>query len=371
VKNPPITDLVGIDVPIFAFSPFKEVVAEVSRAGGIGIFATIRTEADEIDRDLTWLDRELNGLPYGVDVVLPNKSEGSDEHAMSQRIPLEYKEFQTQVCEELHIPPPENKPEFTRYGDRHIITTTRTIDKMEVVFGHKPRILASALGPLPRELADRAHQDGTLVVGMAGHPKHGRHHLANGADIVVAQGWEAGGHTGEISTIVLVPQMVDAIAPVPVLAAGGIADGRQVAAAMALGAAGVWTGSVWLTVAESKMQEVIKRKLLAAETSDAIRSKCLSGKPIRQLRTKFVDAWEADGAPDALPSPLQGMLVRDSQVSIWENNIEELMATAVGQVVGSISDSRPAGELLADMTGDARIAAERLMSIVGAQSWNI
>src|SRR5213079_3521519 len=151
------------------------------------------------------------------------------------------------------------------------------------------------------------------VAALAGKPQHAERSLARGVDLIVAQGTEAGGHTGEISTMVLVPEVVDAVSPTPVLAAGGIGNGRQIAASLALGAQGVWCGSVWLTTEEAETHPIVKEKFLAASSSDTVRSRASTGKPARQLRTAWTEAWDSPDNPDPLPMPLHGMLIADAQ----------------------------------------------------------
>jgi NAD(P)H-dependent flavin oxidoreductase YrpB (nitropropane dioxygenase family) len=142
--------------------------------------------------------------------------------------------------------------------------------------------------------------------------QHAVRHVSGGVDVLVAQGTEAGGHTGEIATMVLTPDVVDAVAPAPVLAAGGIGTGRQIAAALALGAKGVWTGSIWLTVTEAATTEDERAQLIAATASDPVRSKSVTGQPVRQIRSTWTDAWSRPDAPPALQIPLQMMLVEDA-----------------------------------------------------------
>ncbi|WP_269203689.1 nitronate monooxygenase, partial [Mycobacterium colombiense] len=182
---------------------------------------------------------------------------------------------------------------------------------LDVAFSHNIRLIASALGPPPADLVERAHDRDVLVAALAGTTRHAQRHAAAGVDLIVAQGTEAGGHTGEVATMVLVPEVVDAVAPVPVLAAGGIARGRQIAAALALGAEGVWCGSVWLTTEEAETVPVVKEKFLAASSSDTVRSRSMTGKPARMLRTAWTDEWDRPENPDPLGMPLQTALITE------------------------------------------------------------
>jgi NAD(P)H-dependent flavin oxidoreductase YrpB (nitropropane dioxygenase family) len=236
---------------------------------------------------------------------------------------------------------------------------------IDVAFGHNIRLIANALGPPPDWLIERAHEQGVLVAALAGKAKHALRHVEAGVDFVIAQGYEAGGHTGEIATMVLVPEVVDAIAPVPVLAAGGIANGRQMAAALALGAEGVWTGSVWLTTEEAETHPVVKQKFLAATSSDTIRSRSRSGKPARQLKSAWTDAWEDPKNPDPLPMPLQPQLVnqawrRIEHAAHKSPGAERLINYFVGQVVGSMNDVRSVRSVVEEMLQQYVDTMERL-----------
>jgi NAD(P)H-dependent flavin oxidoreductase YrpB (nitropropane dioxygenase family) len=241
---------------------------------------------------------------------------------------------------------------------------------LDVTFAHRIRLIASALGPPPPDLVTRAHDNDVVVAALAGTTQHARRHAAAGVDLIVAQGTEAGGHTGQVATMVLVPEVVDAVAPVPVLAAGGIARGRQIAAALALGAEGVWCGSVWLTTEEAETLPVVKDKFLAATSSDTVRSRSLTGKPARMLRTAWTDEWERSGSPDPLGMPLQSALIGDPQVRINraaaqpDSKARELATYFVGQVVGSLNKVQPTASVVLEMVSEFIDAVERLEDIV-------
>jgi NAD(P)H-dependent flavin oxidoreductase YrpB (nitropropane dioxygenase family) len=226
---------------------------------------------------------------------------------------------------------------------------------LDVALAHRPRLVASALGPAPGFLVNAAHQQGALVAALVGTRRHAERQRAAGVDLIVAQGCEAGGHTGEIGTMVLVPEVVDAVAPLPVLAAGGIGGGRQIAAALALGAQGVWCGSVWLTTHEAETHPVVREKMLRASSSDTVRTRATTGKPARQLRTAWTDEWDDPGHPDPLPMPLHTMLTAEAQTRVERaagspgSGAEQLITYFVGQVVGSMNRVRPAGQVVHDM----------------------
>ena len=191
-------------------------------------------------------------------------------------------------------------------------------------------------------------------------------HQENGVDIIVAQGTEAGGHTGDISSVVLWPEVIDAVGPdTAVLAAGGIGRGSQIAAAIAMGAQGAWTGSIWLTVAESDMAPLVTEKLLAATSRDTVRSRSLTGKPARQLRTAWTDAFEREDSPGYLPMPLQFMLVSDAYSRINRSQDRDLIGAPVGQVVGQMNQVRPVRDVMFDLVEEYVTASERLARVTG------
>jgi NAD(P)H-dependent flavin oxidoreductase YrpB (nitropropane dioxygenase family) len=243
-----ICERLGIEYPIFAFTPSEKVAAAVSRAGGLGVLGCVRfNDTEELEETLSWLDDNTDGKPYGVDVVMPMKvpTEGKavDLKAM---IPPEHISFVERTLQQLGVPPlPEGEGREGVLGWLHSVARSH----VDVALEHPIRLIANALGSPPTDVIERVHAAGVPVAALAGKAEHARRHVANGVDIVVAQGYEAGGHTGEVATMVLVPEIVDAV-DVPVLAAGGIGSGRQAAAAMALGASGVWMGSYWLTTAD-------------------------------------------------------------------------------------------------------------------------
>ena len=360
----PICKQLGIDYPIFAFSHCRDVVIEVGRAGGLGVLGSTRYTPEELDIELSLIDEALQGRPYGIDMLFPVASTGDDEAELAARIPQAHRQFMATLDARLHIPPPKPRDDGFRIGDNFVNTHRRAREALDVALRHPVRLMASALGPVPADILPRLRAHNIMVAGLVGRPDHARRHVDGGADLIVAVGGEAGGHVGDISTMVLVPQVVDAVAPLPVLAAGGIMSGRQIAAAMALGAQGVWTGSVWLTTAESEVLPILKEKLLKAQSQDTVRSKCLTGRPIRQLRTEWVEAWEAPDAPPFLPSPLQGLLVRDSVASMHEHQLRDVIGYPVGQGVGMMTESLTVRQVMYDFLEEFAASAERVGGLV-------
>ena len=355
----------GIETPIFAFTYQPEVAAAVTRAGGLGVLGAVRFSADELAEALDYLDKETDGKPYGVDVVMPATSEKVDAAETSEllakleaMIPQEHRDFIERVLDEHGIPPLPEGEEVPRGLLGWTDSAARS--QVDVALAHPIALLANALGPPPKDVVDQAHAAGVRVAALCGRADQALKHREHNVDIVIAQGTEAGGHTGEIATMVLVPEVVEAVAPAPVLAAGGIGRGSQVAAALALGAQGVWTGSLWLTTAEHEQQEALRAKLLAASSRDTVRSKSLTGKPARQLRTAWTEAWEDPNNPKPLGLPLQYLLTSEAQHRIRLSGKEELLGMPVGQIIGSINEMRSVADVMAELVNDATATITRL-----------
>ncbi len=288
----------------------------------------------------------------------------SMEETLKQYIPERHREFVESVLAKYHV------PELPADADRsHQLlgwTDATARPQVDVALHHPIALLANALGPPPADVVALAHRHGVRVAGLASSAHHARKQVDVGVDIIVAQGTEAGGHTGEISSMVLIPEIVDAVGATPVLGAGGIGNGRQMAAAMALGAQGAWTGSMWLTVAEADTDPRVLPKLLAASSRDTVRSRSLTGKPARQLRTDWTDAWDGPDWPGTLPMPLQYMLVSEAHRRIARSGRTELMGLPVGQIVGSMNTVRPVREVVYGLVEEYAEAVERLNAITEA-----
>ncbi len=367
----PVCETLGAEFPIFAFSHCRDVVAAVSRAGGVGVLGALYFTPDELEMELHWIDEHVDGKPYGVDLVMPATlapearaavEAGDLEVQLEGMIPEEHREFVEKVLAEHGVPP---LPEEAERG-HHLLGWTDTTGRsqLEVALRHPASLLVNALGPPPADVVQTAHEVGMKVAALASTARHAEKHRANGVDIIVAQGTEAGGHTGEISSVVLWPEVVEAMGPdVPVLAAGGIGHGSQIAAALAMGCQGVWTGSIWLTVAESDMAPLVVEKLLEASSRDTVRSRALTGKPARQLRTEWTDAWERPDSPGYLPMPLQFMVVSDALNRINRAQNRELSGMAVGQIVGAMNQVRPVRDVMFQLVEEYVEAAERLARV--------
>ncbi len=371
------SELVGIEFPIFAFSHCRDVVAAVTNAGGCGVLGAVAHNPEQLDVDLRWIEEETKGRPYGVDLLVPEKFVGAEEGGLDRDslralLPPEQQAFVDELLERYGVPPlPDDGPAWNVGGSMRVDPKSMA-PLLDVCFQHRPALVASALGPPPPHFIERARAADIPVAALAGSVDHARKHAAAGADLIVAQGTEAGGHTGLIATMVLVPEVVDAVAPLPVLAAGGIASGRQLAAGMALGADGAWCGSVWLTTEEAETPPVVKDKFLAAGPGDTVRSRSLTGKPARMLRTAWTDEWDRPDGPDPLPMPMQPILIAPAMARIGrvadKPGAKDLVTYFVGQVVGSMNTVKPAGRVVMDMVEEFIEAVERLDGLLGAET---
>jgi NAD(P)H-dependent flavin oxidoreductase YrpB (nitropropane dioxygenase family) len=373
-----VCETFGIEFPLFAFSHCRDVVAAVTNAGGFGVLGAVAYTPDRLEEELRWLDDHVGGRPYGVDVLVPGKiadvaeAAGRDETGGAEKIisavPTEHWNFLGQLFEKYGVPVPDLS-RVDPSGAGRQVTKEGANELIDVALAHPIRLIASALGPPPPIMVEKARAAGIPVAALVGTVEHARRQVAAGVDLIVAQGGEAGGHTGEVSTMVLVPEVVDAVAPLPVLAAGGIGTGRQMAAAMALGASGVWCGSVWLTTEEAETEPTVKRKMLAATSRDTVRSRSRTGKPARQLRSAWTEEWDGPGSPGALPMPLQMIVAEGAMRPInkaaetGNEGAQQLANYFVGQVVGLMNTVKPARQVVYDMIDEFADAIVRLNKI--------
>ncbi len=376
-----ICDMLGIEFPLVAFTHCRDVVVEVSKAGGFGVLGAAGLSPEQLEIELNWIDEHINGLPYGLDLIIPNKFAGKGEtptpDEMLAMLPEEHKTFANDILKANGIDPGEPDQQFlaNRIRRSHNLTIEGAIAHMDVAFSHPIKLIANALGVPPREMLERGRQHGVKVAALVGAKSHAINQVQAGVDLLVVAGGEAGGHCGGVSTMVLVPEIFEAIQDVgdiPILAAGGIVTGRQMAACMAMGAAGVWTGSVWLTTTEAETAPVVKEKMLAASSSDTVRSRSRTGKHSRQLRSPWTDAWEQEGAPEPLSMPLQGMISEPALDKIHKlsegdhKGAQDLATYWVGQGVGLMNASQSVRNVVYDFKQDFINAYERLAKAVGA-----
>jgi NAD(P)H-dependent flavin oxidoreductase YrpB (nitropropane dioxygenase family) len=374
-----VTEMFGIDVPLFAFSHCRDVVAAVTRAGGMGVLGAAAHSPEQLETDLNWIEAEVGDRPYGVDLIVPLRYAGSDEGGLSidairDRIPPQHIEFVDDLLRRYEVSelPPSDEPSGrlgSGVGDAGagaIFSAERADPQLDIALARRTALVVNALGPPTPHMIDRVQAEGRRIGALAGAAHHAERHVSAGVDLIVAQGYEAGGHTGEIASMVLIPEIVDAVGDVPVLGAGGIGRGRQMAAAMALGAAGVWCGSVWLTTEEAETHPVVKEKFLAATSADTVRSRSRTGKPARQLKSAWTDEWEDPATPVPLGMPMQPVLVDaalariDREAHRRGSGAERLANYFVGQVVGTMNRSKPAAQVVYEMIDEFIEAAGSL-----------
>ncbi len=363
----------GIEFPLFAFSHCRDVIAEVSKAGGFGVLGAAGHTPESLEIELSWIDEQVNGKPYGVDIIVPNSMDGKDTpnitaEEIEARIPAEHKAYVESILAQNGIDTKDlwQRP---RSGFGNNMRENGASAILDVAFAHPIKLIVNALGVPPQFMLERARQAGVAVGALTGAKEHAIKHCEAGVDILIVAGTEAGGHCGEVSTLVLVPEVLDAIRDFPntsVVAAGGIVTGKQMAACMAMGASGAWTGSVWLTTIEAETNPAVKEKMLAANSRQTIRSRSRTGKYTRQLRSAWTDAWVAEEAPNPLPMPLQSLVSEpalrkiDKLAEAGDPQAKNLATYWVGQGVGLMNNSVSARTVVYDFMEDYAGAAERL-----------
>lgn len=369
----PICDMLSIEFPLLAFSHCRDVVAAVSRAGGFGVLGATAHTPDTLERELKWIDDHVDGKPYGIDVLIPENISTAGEKdvtwkSLEGRVPQEHRDYTRSLLKKYDI---ELTTTDVADNQPQPFDAKTALELLDVSFNHPIRLIANALGVPPKAMIEMGKKHNVPVAALVGAKEHALRQVAAGVDILVVQGTEAGGHCGEVSTMVLVPEVIKAIRDVPVLAAGGIMTGRQMAACMAMGAAGAWTGSVWLATVESETSEIFREKMIAASSRDAIRSKGRTGKPARQLRSVWTDAWDrAPESPGALPMPLQSIISRDAFNSIdraaaaGNAKARDLVSYFVGQGVGLIDSVKSAGAVVQEFKEEFAEAVEHMNALV-------
>jgi NAD(P)H-dependent flavin oxidoreductase YrpB (nitropropane dioxygenase family) len=367
-----LCDKLGIEFPIFAFTHCRDVVVAVSNAGGLGVLGAVGFTPEQLATELAWIDEHIGDKPYGVDVVIPGKYEGMGEldaekleADLEAMIPADTRAFARKLYADAGVPElPEETAAPTLLGWT-LATAGPLVD--EALRHPNVKLIANALGTPPSEVIDEIHEAGRLVAALCGSAHQARKHKEGGVDIVIAQGTEGGGHTGDVGSMVLWPEVIDAVAPTPVLAAGGIGTGRQMAAALALGAQGVWTGSLWLTVEEADVPPAQMQAYLDAGSRDTVRSRSWTGKPCRMLKNEWTEAWERDDTPDPLGMPLQFMVTGEmvARHHQYADKAQAVGFNPVGQIVGSMSKVRKTRDVIYDLVEGCIEASERLGTLMG------
>lgn len=369
-----ICDLLGIEFPLVAFTHCRDVVVEVSKAGGMGVLGAAGYGPQTLEIELNWIDERIEGKPYGVDLIAPTSMATSDDTSPKEHlemVPHEHRDFAVNILAQHNI---DTKDVYRgqQGGGGGFLTKKRAGNIIDVAFSHPIKLIANALGVPPRYMLDMGKEKGVICAALVGAKEHAIKQVEAGVDILVVAGTEAGGHCGEVSTMVLVPEVCEAVkgSDVAVLAAGGIVTGRQMAACMAMGADGAWTGSVWLTTREAETSPVIKEKYVQASSRQTVRSKARTGKYSRQLRSPWTDAWESEEAPEPLPMPLQSLvseapLYRVTKLAEGGHEGARQLATSfVGQGVGLMNSIQSTRSVVYDFMEDYLNASERLKGTI-------
>ncbi len=359
-----LCEMFGLEYPVAAFTHCKDVAVAVTNAGGLGVLGELTRTPEEIAQDIRWMRERVGNKPFGIDLVFPASVPATaNMEDLEAQIPEEQRKFIQGIKERHNIPDPKREDGQGRnWGIARggLFSQEAARRQLDVVLEERVPLLASGLGN-PAFVIDAARERGMKLAGLIGKVRQARREIEAGVDVIIAQGYDAGGHTGEIGTFTLVPQVVAIAGDTPVLCGGGVGTGRHLAAALCLGAAGVWTGTLWLASRESDMDIVVKQKIIAATEEDTVRSRCLTGKPARQLKTQWTEEWEAPGAPAPLPMPLHGVATAEIMAAIHQYKIEPFMGTPAGQVVGAIHEMLPCREIVFEMVAEARDVLEGLM----------
>jgi NAD(P)H-dependent flavin oxidoreductase YrpB (nitropropane dioxygenase family) len=374
VKSP-VCDLLGIEFPLIAFTHCRDVVCEVSKAGGMGVLGAAGYGPEQLEIELSWIDEHIDGKPYGLDLIVPTSMAIQDDSATPEEIesmvPDEHKQFAAGILARHNIDTADVYGNTPRIGGGvGFLGEARAANILDVAFKHPIKLIANALGVPPRYMLELAKQNNVPTAALVGARHHAIKQAEAGVDILVVAGTEAGGHCGEVSTMVLVPEVCEAVQdfPVSILAAGGIVTGRQMAACMAMGAHGAWTGSVWLTTQEAETSPVIKEKLLTAQSNQTVRSRSRTGKYSRQVRSPWTDAWESEEAPNPLPMPLQSRISEPALGKVarlaetGHEGAKQLATYWVGQGVGLMNQSLSVRQVVYDFMEDYLAATDRLKS---------
>lgn len=367
----PIAEKLGIEFPIFAFTHCRDVVVAVSKAGGLGVLGAVGFTPEQLETELDWIDEHIGDGVYGVDIVIPGDYEGMGatdadelEAQLQAMIPQEHRDFVQKLLAEEGVP---DLPEDEKMRELIGFGTAIAGPQAEIALSRDRCILlANALGTPPADVIEKVHDRGKLIAALCGSAAQASRHKAAGVDIVIAQGSEGGGHTGEVGSIVLWPEVLDVLGDTPMLAAGGIGSGRQMAAALAMGAQGVWTGSLWLTVEEADVPPAQMQSLFEATSRDTVRSRAWTGKPCRMLRNKWTDAWEAEGSPEPLGMPMQFMVTSNAvqRAHRYADQAKDVQFNPVGQIVGRMNELRSTRDVMFDLVSECGDAMARMTDLM-------
>lgn len=354
-----LCDMLGIELPICGFTHCKDVVVAIINAGGFAVLGEAMHTPDEIAADIKWVRERVEGRPFGIDLVLPASAppSGSLDQLIAQ-IPESHRQFAQSIKERHNIPDPKGPVALHQWGG---LNQEMARQQLDVVLEERVPVFTSGLGN-PAFILEAAHERGMKVIGLVGKTRHAQREIEAGVDAIVAQGSDAAGHTGAIGTFSIVPEVVSIAGDTPVIAAGGVTTGRHLAAALCLGASGVWTGTIWLACRESDEDMIIKEKLLAATADDTDCSRSISGMPMRILKCVWTEEWSKPDAPAPLPAPYQMLLSSDYIQAANDHRREDLMFEAAGQGVAFVTSMKPARQIVFDLVEEALDAFEQLTS---------
>jgi NAD(P)H-dependent flavin oxidoreductase YrpB (nitropropane dioxygenase family) len=367
-----ICERLGCEVPIFAFSHCRDVIVEVTKAGGFGVLGASTVSPEQLETELRWIDEHVSGRPYGVDVLIPSTYDAEAERSMGELeklIPAQHKAFMDKLLEDAGVPqlPPDERERIHKeiVEGRGGMTPEGARQLVRVALRHRQiKLVVSALGAPPDDVVAELRQREVMIGALCGKASHAVRQRKAGVELIIAQGTEAGGHTGDIATMVLVPQVVEVCGgDIPVLAAGGITKGSQIAAALALGAQGVWCGTIWLGTRESELNAFEKQAVFEAKAENAVRRRARTGKPVRMIKSQLSEAWEQPGAPKYLPTPLQGILYNEAHARVVRAQRKDLFSFPVGQSVGDVNSETTVREVMYRMQMEYLEAVERLTAL--------
>ncbi len=348
-----LCDMLEIEFPIIAFTHCKDVAVSVINSGAFAVLGEAMHTRDEIAADIQWIRERIDGKPFGIDLVLPASVPPSDTlEQLIAKIPELQKEFAQQIKEKYDVPDPKGPIALHQWGG---LNQDMARAQLEVLLDEEVPVICSGLGS-PAFLLDAAHERGIKVFGLIGKTRQAKRQIEAGVDAVIAQGYDAAGHTGAMGTFSIVPEVVSIAGDTPIIAAGGVTTGRHLAAALCLGASGVWTGTLWLASRESDVDMIIKEKLLAASAEDTTYSRSISGMTMRTLKCPWTGEWATPEAPPVLPPPYQMLLSSDYIQGANDNRRADLMTEAAGQGVGFVTTMKPARQIVFDMVEEALTA---------------
>jgi NAD(P)H-dependent flavin oxidoreductase YrpB (nitropropane dioxygenase family) len=341
----------GIKYPVFGFAHSINATIAITNAGGLGVFGGTRSTPEEIEEAMATIRAAVGDKPFGIDLVMPpGMPEHDNRDAIEAEIPADHRSFVNGIIKKYQV------PAATKAGmrSRFVRSTEMEDQQLDAVMSSSVDLFACGIGAPPRAM-DRARSLGKKTCALVGSPHHMQRAMQTGIDLVVAQGYDAGAHTGQIGTFSLIPQIVEAAEGLPVLAAGGVATGRHIAASLMLGAVGVWIGTAWLTTKEHEdhMSPLNQKKLLEAGAGDTVISRADSGKTLRQIRSAWSMEWSSDDAPAPLKMPYQDILVGDLLGAIDEHEIEALTHSPAGQGIGWFNEVKSVDEVMQELVLEA------------------